>query len=59
MGMGTGIAAFEALNRVGSEGSVVGVDVAEDLLALAQHKARIGAADNILFRSMRMTSLDP
>jgi SAM-dependent methyltransferase len=58
MGTGTGIAAFEAFKRVGSEGSVIGVDVTQDLLALAREKARRGAADNIRFRSMPMTSLD-
>ncbi len=58
LGTGTGIAAFKALERVGSDGYVLGIDEAEGLLAVAEEKARRRGADNVEFRVMSMSSLD-
>ncbi len=58
LGTGTGIAAFAALERVGPEGYVLGVDSAEDLLALAKEKAEKKGSRNVEFQLMSMASLD-
>lgn len=58
LGTGTGIAAFKALERVGPGGYVLGVDVAEGLLAVAEEKARRRGVENVEFRVMSMGSLD-
>jgi len=58
LGTGTGIAAFEALERVGPSGYVLGIDTADGLLAVAQEKARRRSIKNIDFRVMSMGSLD-
>jgi SAM-dependent methyltransferase len=50
LGSGAGFDAFLALQRVGSTGRVIGVDMTDDMLALARQNAeRLGAA-NVEFR---------
>ncbi len=58
IGTGTGIAALEALEKVGSEGYVLGVDSSEGLVAVAQKKAQMKGGENLEFRRVTMASLD-
>jgi ubiquinone/menaquinone biosynthesis C-methylase UbiE len=55
---GTGSSAIPAAELVGSSGFVVGIDLAERLLALAREKARQCALENIAFRAAHMLELD-
>ncbi|MDR3763173.1 MAG: arsenite methyltransferase [Acidobacteriota bacterium] len=50
MGSGAGFDAFLAWNRVGSEGRVIGVDMTDDMLALARENAAKRNAANVEFR---------
>ena len=54
---GSGASAIPAAEAVGSTGSVVGVDLAENLLALARSKAKERGLANIEFRRDDMTQL--
>jgi ubiquinone/menaquinone biosynthesis C-methylase UbiE len=54
---GSGASAIPAVESVGASGSVIGVDLAENLLALARSKARDRGLTNIEFRSGDMTQL--
>jgi ubiquinone/menaquinone biosynthesis C-methylase UbiE len=54
---GSGASAIPAAKIVGPTGSVVGVDLAENLLALARGKAKDRGLANIEFRSGDMTQL--
>lgn len=54
---GTGASAIPAAESVGRTGSVVGVDLAENLLELARNKAKQQNLENIEFRSGDMTQL--
>lgn len=54
---GSGASAIPAAETVGSAGSVVGVDLAENLLELARSKAKQRGLENIEFRSGDMTQL--
>ena len=54
---GTGASALPAARAVGGEGRVIGVDLAERLLALAREKARAAGQGNVEFRRADMTSL--
>jgi len=54
---GSGASAIPAAETVGAAGSVVGVDLAENLLELARSKARQRGLTNIEFRSGDMTQL--
>ena len=54
---GSGASAIPAAEIVGPSGSVVGVDLAENLLALARSKAKARGLNNIEFRSGDMTQL--
>jgi len=58
VGCGTGASAIPAAIAVGSDGRVVGVDLAERLLELAQAKADAQKLTNIEFRQADMTALD-
>jgi len=58
LGTGTGVAAFEALERVGPKGYVLGIDMADGLLARAREKAQKRNVKNVEFRAMSMGSLD-
>lgn len=58
LGTGTGIAAFKALEAVGPSGYVLGVDMAEGLLVVAEEKAQRIGAQNVEFKVMSMGSLD-
>ena len=48
---GTGASALPAAQRVGEQGSVLGVDVSEGALALAREKARTLGLGNVEFRA--------
>jgi ubiquinone/menaquinone biosynthesis C-methylase UbiE len=48
---GSGASAIPAAETVGSRGFVLGVDLAEDLLALARAKAKARTLDNVEFRA--------
>ncbi|MBE9209212.1 class I SAM-dependent methyltransferase [Nostoc sp. LEGE 06077] len=48
---GTGASAIPAAVSVGSNGRVLGIDIAESLLELARHKSQLQGLDNIEFRS--------
>ena len=54
---GSGASAIPAAETVGPDGSVVGVDLAGNLLALARRKAEQRGLTNIEFRSGDMTQL--
>jgi ubiquinone/menaquinone biosynthesis C-methylase UbiE len=55
---GTGSSAIPAAELVGRSGFVIGVDLADRLLALAREKARQRALQNITFRVADMLELD-
>ncbi len=57
VGCGSGASAIPAAKAVGSRGRVIGVDLAERLLALAQAKAEAQKLTNIEFRQADMTGL--
>ncbi len=54
---GAGASAIPAAEQVGPQGSVLGVDLAHELLALARAKARVRRLENVEFRVGDM--LDP
>jgi ubiquinone/menaquinone biosynthesis C-methylase UbiE len=56
---GSGASAIPAAEIVGSSGRVLGVDLAENLLQLAQRKAQQRGLTNIKFRHSDFESLDP
>jgi ubiquinone/menaquinone biosynthesis C-methylase UbiE len=55
---GSGASAIPAAELVGPSGSVLGIDLADRLLTLAQQKARQRALQNITFRVGDMLELD-
>jgi SAM-dependent methyltransferase len=54
---GTGVGAFAAAHAVGAAGAVTGLDVSENMVALAAARATGGGNDNVAFRrcDMEMT----
>lgn len=56
---GTGASAIPAARFVGSEGSVLGVDLAENLISLAQEKAAYEGLTQAIFRSEDMLAIEP
>ena len=58
VGCGTGASALPAAEAVGPEGCVIGVDLAEDMLARARAKASLWGLTNTEFRIGDMTGLD-
>ena len=57
MGSGAGFDAFLAWNRVGATGRVIGVDMTDDMLALARANAEKRGATNIEFRKGKIEQL--
>ncbi len=57
LGSGAGFDAFLALNRVGPSGRVIGVDMTDDMLALARQNAEKRGATNVEFRKGFIESL--
>jgi ubiquinone/menaquinone biosynthesis C-methylase UbiE len=57
VGCGTGASALPAAERVGSHGRVIGVDLAERLLAIARQKARGHGLTNVEFKTGDMERL--
>jgi len=57
LGSGAGFDAFLAWQRVGSTGSVIGVDMTDDMLASARRNATNLAAANVEFRKGQIESL--
>lgn len=55
---GTGASALHAARAVGDTGSVIGVDLSESLVRLAQEKAKKQRLSNVDFRVGDMTRLD-
>ena len=55
---GSGASAIPAAEAVGPHGHVIGVDLAENLLALARAKASARGLDNVEFRAGDMLALD-
>jgi len=55
---GTGLAAFAALQRVGPTGTVVGVDIAPEMVEYAQQKAAAAGHTNVTFRLSDAVRLD-
>ena len=55
---GTGSSAIPAAELVGPSGFVIGIDLADRLLALAREKARQHALQNIAFHAADMLELD-
>jgi len=57
LGSGAGFDAFLALNRVGPTGRVIGVDMTDDMLALARANAEKRGAANVEFRKGKIEQL--
>lgn len=57
LGSGAGFDAFLAWNRVGPTGRVIGVDMTDDMLALARQNAAKRGATNVEFRKGRIEQL--
>lgn len=57
LGSGTGYPALLAAQTVGANGSVVGVDLAEHMLAVADRKAKRLDLHNVLFKTCDVTTL--
>jgi ubiquinone/menaquinone biosynthesis C-methylase UbiE len=55
---GSGASALPAAEQVGPKGSVLGIDLAVDLLGLAFHKARARGLDNVVWRVGDLLDLD-
>ncbi|MEW5757720.1 MAG: class I SAM-dependent methyltransferase [Pseudomonadota bacterium] len=55
---GTGASALPAAHAVGPEGTVIAIDLAEELLKLGRTKAAAGGLSNVEFRRGDMTALD-
>jgi len=57
LGSGTGYPALLAAQTVGSTGSVVGLDLAEQMVAVAERKAKRLGLGNVTFQTGEVTSL--
>jgi SAM-dependent methyltransferase len=57
LGSGGGFDCFLAANAVGPEGSVIGVDMTEDMIAVARANAKKGGYGNVEFRCGEVESL--
>lgn len=57
VGCGSGASAIPAAEAVGASGQVIGVDLAQNLLNLAEQKARRSQLANVLFYAADMTNL--
>ncbi len=57
LGSGAGFDAFLAWNRVGPTGKVIGVDMTDDMLALARQNAEKRGATNVEFRKGHIEKL--
>lgn len=57
LGSGAGFDAFLAWRRVGAQGRVIGVDMTDDMLALARENATKLGASNVEFRKGRIEQL--
>ena len=57
LGSGAGFDAFLALSRVGPTGHVIGVDMTDDMLALARENAAKRGVDNVEFRKGHIEAL--
>jgi ubiquinone/menaquinone biosynthesis C-methylase UbiE len=57
LGSGTGYPALLAAQVVGSQGSVIGIDLAEGMLATARRKAKVLGLNNIAFQTGDVTTL--
>jgi ubiquinone/menaquinone biosynthesis C-methylase UbiE len=57
LGSGTGYPALLAALAVGSQGSVVGLDLADEMLAVARRKAKTLGLTNVTFQTADVTTL--
>ena len=57
LGSGTGYPALLGAQTVGSSGSVIGLDLAEQMLAVARRKATVLGLTNVTFRTGDVTAL--
>lgn len=57
IGCGTGYPAILAAQAVGSEGMVVGLDLSEEMLAVARRKAGVLGLSNLVFQTRDVTTL--
>jgi ubiquinone/menaquinone biosynthesis C-methylase UbiE len=57
LGSGTGYPALLGAQTVGSSGSVIGMDLAQDMLAVAERKAKRLGLNNVSFRTGDVTNL--
>jgi len=57
LGSGTGYPALLAAQTVGSTGSVIGLDLADQMVAVAERKAKCLGIGNVTFRTGDVTSL--
>jgi len=57
LGSGAGFDAFLAWRRVGAQGRVIGVDMTDDMLALARQNAKNLGATNVEFRKGKIEAL--
>ncbi len=58
VGTGTGLAAFLAAERVGPTGRVLGIDLSDGMLSVANRKRRDSQSKNVEFKKMDETSLE-
>ena len=58
VGCGTGASALPAAMATGPRGLVVGIDIAENMLARARQKAECRGLGNVVFRTADMTNAD-
>ncbi len=57
LGSGTGYPAFLAAQAVGNQGSVVGLDLSDEMLAVARRKAKAMGLTNVTFQTADVTTL--
>jgi ubiquinone/menaquinone biosynthesis C-methylase UbiE/DNA-binding MarR family transcriptional regulator len=57
LGSGAGIDALIAARKVGTEGSVIGIDMTPEMLATARQNAEAAGAEQVEFREGRLESL--
>lgn len=58
IGTGTGVSALKSASAAGSQGHVIGIDVAEGMLRIANEKAKKSGYQHLIFKVMDALDLD-